>query len=141
MNILQLIFFISFLLIINAQWYIKKTYQTKLMPYPNPGKRTLPKEQTNFVERDCSRPFSQLNSYQERINWIYTCIYSKSPLKINENSFSSNLNNLEVESPSTRRLIRREIGSPHVVSSYFTEHNNSFNKLLMKLLQGRSKSQ
>jgi hypothetical protein len=134
MDILQLILFISCLLTINAQWYIKKTYQTKNMNYPNPGKRSIPEESTSFDETDCLKPYSHLHSYQQKFAWIFGCTYRRSSLETDENSLSSNLNNFYVESPTIPTLILHGKRSPHVVPPYLTEYNNSFEKLLRKLL-------
>jgi len=134
MDILQLILFISCLLTINAQWYIKKTYQTKMMNYPNPGKRSIPGELTTFRENDCLKPYSQLHSYQQKFAWIFGCTYTRSSSKSNKNPLSSNLNNFNIESPTIPTLILHGKRSSHVASSYFTEYNNSFGKFLRKLL-------
>lgn len=141
MNILQLLVFILFASTINSQWYIKKTHHTKLMNYPNPGKRSVPNEQTNFVETDCLRPYSQLHSYRQKVVWIFTCAYRRSSLQTNENSLLSNSNNFDIGLRTTPTLIRHNNRSPHVASSYSAEHNNSYNMFLTKLLQGRMKDQ
>jgi hypothetical protein len=60
------------LLSINAQWFIKKNDLSKLMNYPNPGKRSLPEKQSTFVKTDCSIPYSQLHLYQQKMAWIIT---------------------------------------------------------------------
>jgi len=134
MNLLQPILLILFLLTIDAQWYIRRTYQTKSMNYPNPGKRSIYEGQTTFVGTDCLRSYSQLQSYQEKFTWILKCMYTRSS-KTNENSLSFYSNNFDIESPTTPTPVLHENRSPHVVSSYFTELNNSFNRFLMKHLQ------
>jgi hypothetical protein len=141
MNILHLILFLAFFFTTNAQWYIKKTYYTKLVHYPNPGKRSVPDEQTFAVGTDCSKPFFQLQSYSEKVTWMYKCIYTKSPSKINENSVSLNSNNIDVASSSTPGYIGHENRYPYVTSSYLTEHDNLVNRFLRKLLQGRIKNE
>lgn len=90
MNSLQLILFLSsIVLTINGQWYIKKTYQTKFMNYPNPGKRNVPDNEIDPSRIICSKSYSQLVSYQDKMTWIFTCLYRQSTL-------SSDLNNIEI---------------------------------------------
>jgi hypothetical protein len=139
MNILHLIIFIAFFFTTNAQWYLKKSHHTKLVHYPNPGKRSVSDEQTFAVGIDCSKSFFQLQSYSEKVTWMYKCIYTKSPSKINENSVSSN--NIDLASTSTPGYIGQENRYPYVASSYLTEHDNSVNRFLRKLLQGRIKNE
>jgi hypothetical protein len=132
MNILQLILLISFFSTTNARWYIKKTDQTKPAGYPNPGKRSLPEEESDSVQIDCSKSFSQLNSYQDQSAWIFTCLYNRLQSQINEDSLSSNSDDITLESSSTSEYTLQEDRIP----SYDTEYNRSFNKFLRRLRQG-----
>lgn len=134
MNILPTLLLISFISIINAQWFIKKTYQTKKMNYPNPGKRNIPEEQPMFIQNDCSLPYSQLQSYRQKMKWIFTCLDSRSSLDTDEGSLPSNLNNLDVELSTIPTYILDKQKSPYLKSSYFTQRKNRVNKFLMNLL-------
>ncbi|CAF2479779.1 unnamed protein product [Rotaria sp. Silwood2] len=136
MFIFQSIFFMSILLITNAQWYIKKNYQSKFMNYPNPGKRSLPDEQSILFKTDCQIPYSQLHSYQQTAAWILMCGSKKSSLKHNENS-----NNFEFDLSSTPKLIVYKKKSSNFVQPYYKDYDNSLNKYLMKLVQRAIRNQ
>jgi len=140
MNILQSILFISFLFTTTAQWYIKKTSQTKPMNYPNPGKRSLLEEERTYIAADCSKSFSHLHSYQEKVDWIFTCVDAESSSNINENPSFSDSNDLSIESSPTSRLILHGNRSPYAALSSSTRHDNLYNKFLMKLLQSDLKN-
>ena len=138
MNLLQLILFTLFVFTTNAQWYIKKTEHTKHMNYPNPGKRSLSDEEMNFVENDCSKPYSHFQSSREKIAWIVKCIYTKSSLeKTDENFFSSNSNSNEGETTLIPIYNRRADRSSRVTPFYYAESNKAFNNYLLKVLQGK----
>lgn len=130
MNFLQLILFLSFILLINSQWYIKKTYHTKVMNYPNPGKRSLNTEQIDFNENNCLQSFPSFNSFKEKIAWIYNCIYTKALEKTNENSLSSNPNTIKAEANFT------PLYDQHT-NSYFTEYNKKLIRLLQRKLNNK----
>ncbi|CAF1175624.1 unnamed protein product [Rotaria sp. Silwood1] len=130
MFIFQSIFLTSILLMINAQWYIKKNHQSKFMNYPNPGKRSLPDEQSIFIKTDCQIPYSQLHSHQQTAAWILMCGSKKSALKNNKYS-----NSLEFELSSTPKLILYGKKSPNIVIPYYQDYDNSFNKYLMKVVR------
>ncbi|CAF0755886.1 unnamed protein product [Rotaria sordida] len=127
MFIFQSIFFISLLLLTNAQWYIKKHYQSQFMNYPNPGKRSSSDEQSFFIKTDCQIPYSQLHSYQQIATWILMCGSKKLSLINNEDS-----NSFEFELSSTPKLILHRKKSPNIILPYYEEYDNSFNKYLME---------
>jgi hypothetical protein len=128
MNILPLILFISFCLTTNAQWHIKKTDPSKSGIYRNPGKRSVLDQQIDSSQTDCSKSFFQLNSYQEQVRWIFTCLDGKLPSQIDDNSISSESDDILLDSIST--------SIPIPTPSDDTEYNSSFNKFLSKLRQG-----
>ncbi len=132
MNIFYWILFISMLSTVNAQWFIKKNDLSKLMNYPNPGKRSLSEKQSTFVKTDCSIPYSQLHLYRQKIAWIFACGYKKSSLRTNHNSLSSDANRFEVDLPTTAKLRLHEKRSLHVVPPYFKEDDISSNRLIMR---------
>ena len=123
---LLILLFSSFVFTTNALWYVKRPEQK---PYPSPGKRSLPDEETNSVEIDCSRSYTHMRSYEQQIAWILTCIYDQIPLP-------SNSNDIEPESRLASRPNLYDNRSPHVSSS----KSNSMKKLLLKLRQRRMKN-
>jgi len=124
------------LLAVNAQWFIKKNDLSKLMNYPNPGKRSLSEKQSTFLKTDCSIPYSQLHLYQQKIAWIFACGYKKSSLRTNDHSLPSNANRFEVDLPTTAKLRLHEKRFLHVVPPpYFKEDDISSNRLIMRFKQ------
>jgi hypothetical protein len=134
MLLFQSLFLISLLLTINAQWYIKKSYRTQPMNYPNPGKRSIPDQEPVFVEIDCSTPYSRLHSYQKAA-WIITCGYETLSTTTNEYLSPFDSNNLQIEFSSTPARVSIEKRSLHVVPPYIKEHDNSFNRFSKKYLR------
>ena len=130
MNTLQWILLISILLMIDAQWYIKKTYHTKYMNYPNPGKRYLSTKQSNTISNMCDLPFSQSSSYQPMIKWIFTCGYRRPYDKFIEGSFRWTTNhNFQNE------LLQYETTTPRIIRSYLNDRENPLDKFSRKFLR------
>ncbi|UJR35931.1 hypothetical protein I4U23_028672 [Adineta vaga] len=134
MYTLHLIFFISILWTTNAQWFIKKSDRAKLAHYPNPGKRSLPEESSIYTTTDCSMPYSQLETYEQKATWIFLCGYKQSSsLESNENLFTPDLNNIDLELTSSANIHLPIKRSFHVVPPYFKEDDVSFKRLMRKL--------
>jgi hypothetical protein len=128
-----LLFFITIFYGTNAQWYIiKKDYPLHLMNYPNPGKRSLSKDELNI---DCSIPYSYLKSYQEKTLWLLSCSNKKSPLIAVDDSSSSNSNSIEDELYYTPQLISHARRTLRSTPPYFNEHGDFFNIRLLKRLR------
>jgi hypothetical protein len=119
----------------NAQWYIiKKDYPSMSMNYPNPGKRSILKEEFNTI--DCSIPYSSLRSYEEKTTWLLSCNNKRSPLITVDDSSASGSNSIEDEFYSPPRLIsheRRTLRS--IPPPYFNEQEDLFNIRLLKRLR------
>jgi hypothetical protein len=134
MTLFQSILIISILLTIDAQWYIKKSYRTNGMVYPNPGKRSLPDREPLFGDVDCSIPYSQLHSYQKAA-WICCCDYETTSTITNQNFLPTDSNSFQIELPPTLERILLKRRSVHVVPPYFNEYDQPFNRFSKKLLR------
>jgi hypothetical protein len=132
MNHLPLVLFISFFLTTSAQWHIKKNDQLKNGGYRNPGKRSVLDRKSDILPIDCSQPFSQLNSHQEQVAWILTCLHDRFLMRINDNSLSSESEDIQFDTISTTRSIP--------TLSDDAEYQSSFNKLLSRLRKGATKT-
>lgn len=128
MSILQLILFVMLFLITSGHWFIKRPDSSKHVGYPNPGKRSLPEED----QFDCSKSFSQLHSYEQKTRWIVRCIYAQLNPTDNDNSLSSESNDIQYELPPTSRSSSHEDQPPQEASTL----DNSFNQFLFKARRG-----
>lgn len=120
MSIFQVLLFISLLSIINAQWFIRRPNQTKKANYPNPGKRSISEDENTLIQLHCSKPYSQLQTYQEKFMWIFTCLYS-------------NTNTFNLESSPKPTYIQPSDDD----ASYITKKKDSMNNFLVNLLRDR----
>lgn len=111
-----------------GHWFIKRPDSSKHVGYPNPGKRSLPEED----QIDCSQSFSQLHSVDQKARWIMRCIYSQLTSTDNDNSLSSESNDIQYELLPTSRSSSSEEQRSQQVSSL----DNSFNRLLFKSRRG-----
>ena len=133
MNIFQLILFVLLFTATNGHWFLKRPNTSKPVSYPSPGKRSLPDDQFDSIATDCSQSYSELRSTAQKAKWLLRCIYAKMSQAEDDNSRSSDSNDISLNSllksrSSSRRDRSLESASPT---------DESFNRLLLKLMRGR----
>lgn len=127
-----LLFITTFLMNINAQWFIiKKDYPSNLMNYPNPGKRSTP---DSF---DCSIPYSLLRTIQEKTTWLFLCKNQASPLTAIDDVTTSS-SSFENEFYPSHRLISHERRTLRSPPPYFFERPQLFRHRLRHMIKNRS---
>ena len=118
---------------VDSQWFIiKKDYPSNLMNYPNPGrKRSLSDNELNLSPIiDCSQPYSQLQSYEEKTAWLLSCSADQSPLQD-----SSSSTEVEDDARSTPSLIFHDRRTLRSIPPYINEEDYSFNRRLLDRLR------
>lgn len=128
MNLSHLILLVSVLLTAEAQWFIKKNDRSKLMNYPNPGKRSIADELLSDSAVECSIPYSLLQSYEQRATWLVFCSYQTSVPDTNENVLELRLPS---SSPASVHLPRKR---SYVVPPYLRDDDISVQQYMKKLL-------
>ena len=136
MNISHLILFTSLLLTANAQWFIKKSERAKQMSYPNPGKRNMLDQESTYPAIDCSIPYLQLQTYEQRATWLLLCT-QKASLSSDffEDSMDSDSNGLDLTSTPSEKVHLPRKRSNYVVPPYFKDDDFTSNRMMRKVLR------
>lgn len=125
---------------IHGQWYIiKKDNPQKSMNYPNPGKRSLPEDETQYA-MNCAIPYSQLTTYDEKTAWLLFCKKQQSPSILvdstsTSSSSSSSSGSSEDEMNYSPRLIPHDRRTLRSIPPYFNEQRDVFHIRLLKRLR------
>ncbi|CAF1262738.1 unnamed protein product [Adineta ricciae] len=136
MNISHLILFTSLLLTTNAQWFIKKSDRAKQMSYPNPGKRNVPDQEPTYPAIDCSIPYLQLQTYEQRATWLLLCTQKASlPSDFFEDLMDFNSNGLDLKSTSSEKVHLPRKRSTYAVPPYFKDDDFTSNRMMRKVLR------
>lgn len=124
-----LLLFMATLFLVKAQWFIiKKDFPSTSMNYPNPGKRSPTEEELKLFNIDCLIPYTYLNSYEEKLAWILSCSYDKSPLTKMKDSSSSSSNSIEDDLNSIGRYIPQDRRTQRSIPPYIYEYPDMFKR-------------